>query len=183
MDFYAKKGNSSYYNKSKTNENNNEINSNNCTSIILKPETHNFNSDREIRISSNFSEAKNLLESKFRGKLNLINNSRKKEKNLVIKVKKNVIEEELQKDNKIILDHISNNSEIKTNTYDSLIINPNQNKNIEFYSNSDDKDIRCNYSENFKETEEIKKIKVLDKSFNNQEEIDSFMENFIEPII
>lgn len=137
-------------------------------------------------------EARSLLESKFGCKFTSTK-SRLKEKNLVIKVKKNMQEDELENYQKA--ENNKENSEIKNlnddnknniNNNEANIIKPNysNNKNNKmFESELDDKEYRCNIKEESKESQKPKSTKrIIDDMENYEEEANNYENGFIEPL-
>jgi len=146
-----------------------------CTAIVLKPDSNNFD-DKILKPTTNFSEAKSLLESKFGGKFT--NKSKGKEKCLVIKVKKQMIEEETEKD-KIKV----NNADNKIADNPDCIIKPNELKSKKSETELDEKEMKCNYTENQKESKNIKIEKFIDDINNYDYELNSNENGFMEPLI
>ncbi len=126
-------------------------------------------------------DAKSLLESKLGGRL-APNRFRIKEKNLVIKVKKNMQEEELHKDDT----EAQNNKEdsvIKTTYNNETTMKPNNSNNkSKPESEVDDKEYRCNIKEEVKESQKPKNARIVDDMANYEEEANNNEDAFIEPL-
>ena len=131
-------------------------------------------------------EARSQLESKFGTKFTL-NKTRIKEKNLVIKVKKNMTEEELKKEQNG--DDNEGVSEIKVtnnnSSYDTIMKTNVLNRNIknELESEIEDKEYRCNIKEEVKESQKPNKSqRIIDDVENYEEETISNENGFMEPL-
>jgi hypothetical protein len=129
-------------------------------------------------------EARSLLESKFGSKF-ASSKSRIKEKNLVIKVKKNMQEDELEKDQKA--ENKETNSEIKMlnghgNCNETTMRPKEPNSKSQPETEIDDKEYRCNIKEEAKESQKPKSARIIDDIGNYEEEANNNENDFIEPL-
>jgi len=163
-----------------------------CTAIVLKPDSDGFSDKKNIiKSTSDFWETRSLLENKFGAKFNL-NKNRIKEKNLVIKVKKNLNEEENEKDKKTN-ENIKENSEVKIESNSQTIYNEIgkaiMKPNDSIHRNKDqgvneinDYINKCNIKEETKESLKVKTERLIDDYENYEEESNNNENGFMEPL-
>lgn len=162
-----------------------------CTAIVLKLDADVSNDNKQtIKPTSGFSEARSMLESKFGGKFSS-NKYRIKEKNLVIKVKKNMNEEELEKDNKT--ETSKDNMDLKitansdtNNGYNQegmTIMKPKEIKPKNKGEGGDDhNEYRCNIKEDTQDSLKKKRERIIDDIENYEEESNNNDNGFMEPL-
>lgn len=131
---------------------------------------------QDSKPTSGFLAVRNELEAKYGLKFQT-NHSRVKEKNLVIKVKKNFTEEELEKNNK-------ENSDNKNSDENLIVMKPSQLliKNQK-ESEIEDKDYRCNLKQGTQSYNKSKDKRLIDDLENYEEELNSNENAFMEPLI